>query len=166
MTRRSNGQIRRPDTKQAKLSTPDRLGRLPADIAVIELAYVTVKDRFTFELSRYKQMQQEISDCRDPVRRAELGDKVHGVNGRLVELRRLARVIGEMSFGFAYAQVANAILPPQVAQAIRLHTEDLMGRHSADVPTRKADEAVLIPDLDATVRQLRAVLVDAGILTS
>jgi len=139
MKRKRLGRLRVIDNAMSRLSVTDRLRRMPRTLAVVELAYQTVKDRYMAILSRHKQLAAELEDTRDAARIEELRELLTKSNGDVQWVRRMAQQTGKMAYGQAFVEAAWAMLPREVFHQIRIEAEEMMGRSNNDIADKGPD---------------------------
>lgn len=118
-------------SKEMGIQTYARVVKLMPEVRDGELEYLSVRDWYMNTLAIKAQYEEALAQAKaanDDKLATEMGGKIHGVDGTLVDLRDRVRRAGEGSWAEAFYLCARTMLPKETMSALENEATHILGR--------------------------------------
>jgi hypothetical protein len=118
-------------SKQFGIQTYARAVKLAPPLKDPELEYLNMRDWYVNQIGLIAQLSERLQQAKaegDMPTIKQLGGRLHTEEGKLVDVRRRARDIGERSWAEAFLLAATTMLPKESMSAIGQQADQLLGR--------------------------------------
>ena len=118
-------------SKQFGIQTYQRAMKLAPPLKDLELAYLDMRGWYVNQIGLIAQLEERLAQAKaegDLPTIKQLGGRLQSEGGKLQDVRRRTREVGERSWAEAFLLAAETMLPKESMTAIGMQADQILGR--------------------------------------